>query len=152
MGPGPSRAREWDSLERVDWRESSLKCNGSSAKVVSDQSVVVVEGENTMLVNVQAYSKNREPYNGAGMLTQICYASLQSESYVQELDDSGVAVWEKGVPTDLSAIAGGRWETRSSFDLTLAMHAAWVEDSERIESLSLTTTFSGITSEQQISV
>jgi hypothetical protein len=124
----------------------------SSANVVSDQSVGVVEGQNTMLVNVQAYTKNREPHNGAPALTSICYAALQTESYINALDCAGVAVQTKGTPTDLAAVVGARWESRSSFDLALAMQAAWVEDVERIESLSLTTTFSGITTEQIISV
>lgn len=123
----------------------------SATPIWSSQSVGVVEGQNTMLVNVQAYSKNREPWNGAPQITAIILAALQTETYAESLDAAGVAVQEKGTPTDLSAIAGGRWETRSSFDLALGMQAAWSEDVERIESLSLTTTFSGITTQQIIS-
>lgn len=122
----------------------------AAAPVVSDQSVGVVSGTNVLLVNVQAYSKNQEPFNGAPMLTQILYSALQTESYVNALYANGVAVQNKGTSTDLSAVIGGRWETRSSFDLTLTMQAAWVEDVERIESLSLTSTFSGNTTQQII--
>lgn len=122
----------------------------ASANVVSSQSVGVVKGSNTMLVNVRAFSKNREPWNGAPMLAQICFAALQSESYVETLTRNGVAVQNKGTPTDLSAVFGGRWEMNQSFDLTLAMHAAFVEDVDRIESLSLTSTFSGISTQQVI--
>jgi hypothetical protein len=123
----------------------------AAAPVVSDQSVNLVEGEQQMLVNVQAYSKHKGPREGAPMLTQICYAALQTRGLSQELHANGIGIWNKGVPTDLSTVIGGRWETRSSFDLTLAMHAAWVEDVERIESVALTGTFSGITTEQEIS-
>lgn len=122
----------------------------ASANVVSDQSVIEISGTNTMLVNVQAFSKNREPWEGAPMLAQICYAALQTETYVEALRCNGVTVQNKGTPTDLSAVHGGRWETNQSFDLALAMQSAWVEDADRIESLSLTSTFSGNTTQQVI--
>jgi hypothetical protein len=112
--------------------------------VVNPNSVLVTEGEQSMLCNVQSYSKGQEPRNGAWALSQLAYAAMQSEDYIEQLHAAGVAVWERGISTDLSAVIGGRWESRVSFDLTLAMQSAWVRPIARIETVNLETDISGI--------
>lgn len=100
--------------------------------------VNVVEGAQTMLVNIQAFSKNREPRNGAWAVITQCMAALQTEDLVEKLRRFGVAVWDKTAPIDLSAVAGGHWETRVSFDVTLASRARWVRPVELVETVNLT--------------
>ncbi len=107
----------------------------SSGLVVDGRSVLVVDGEQTMLVNIQAYSKGREPRNGAWALMARVYAALQSEDYVETLRRFGVGLWGKGVSTDLSAVVGAHWETRVSMDLTIAARSTWVRPIDRIESV-----------------
>lgn len=124
----------------------------SGANVVSDTSVLLTDGTQRMLVNVQGYTKNREPRNGAPAVASTIYAATQTESFVETLTRSGIGVWNRGALTDLSVVSGGRWEDRGSFDLTLAMRAAWVEDVERIESAVVTLTASGVTTEQTITL
>jgi hypothetical protein len=107
----------------------------ASAPVVSDTSVLVHDSEQTMLVNIQAYSKNREPWNGAESMTTVCYAALRSQSVVDALARSGIVIWTKGVPTSIPVVIGSRWESRSSFDVTFAMRSVWAENVERIETV-----------------
>ena len=91
-----------------------------------------------MLINVQAYSKSREPRLGAWALIQRALAVVQSEDYVETMRALGVGVWTKGVVTDLTAIAGAHWETRASFDLSIAAKAVWVREVGRIETVKAT--------------
>jgi hypothetical protein len=107
----------------------------TSNLVLDGDSVLVTEGTQTMLVNVQAFSKEREPRLGAWATIARVQAAFQSEDYIETLSRQGVGVWGKGPPTDLSAITGGAWETRVSFDLTLAAQAAWVRPISRIEAV-----------------
>jgi hypothetical protein len=109
----------------------------SDPPVLNGASVLVVEGTQTMLVNVQAFSKGREPRSGAWAIVQQLLAALQSEDYVEAMRRLGVGVWTKGIATDLSAIAGAHWETRASFDLTVAARAVWVRPISRIETIDL---------------
>ncbi len=126
----------------------SLELRGplsDASLVVSDTSVLVHDSEQSVLVNVQAYSKNREPWNGAAAMTTICYSALRSQNVVDALAQSGVAIWTKGVPTSVPVVVGGRWESRSSFDVTFAMRSVWVEDIERIETVVTDLTVGDIT-------
>lgn len=110
----------------------------AGAPALNGASVLVVEGTQAMTINVQAFSKGREPRSGAWAIVSQLYAALQSEAYVEAMRALGVGVWNKGAATDLSAIAGAHWETRASFDITIAARAFWVEPIERIESAQLT--------------
>lgn len=112
----------------------------AGAPVLDGRSVLITEGAQNMLVNVQAYSKGREPRDGAWALTQRALAAVQSEDYISIMRHFGVGVWTKGVVSDLSAIAGAHWETRASFDLSLAARAVWVRPVDRIESINTTLT------------
>jgi hypothetical protein len=96
-----------------------------------------------MLVNVQAYSKGREPRTGAWALLQRALGAVQSEDYVSTMRQFGVGVWTKGVVSDLSAIAGAHWETRASFDLSIAAKAVWVRPVDRVESVNATLNTAG---------
>lgn len=119
----------------------SLSLSGAlsaGAPVLDGDSVLVTEGAQNMLINVQAFSKQREPRLGAWAIIQRCLAVVQSEDYVETLRRFGVGVWTKGVVTDLSAIAGAHWESRASFDLSVAAKAVWVRPVDRIESVETT--------------
>lgn len=102
------------------------------------RSVLVTEGAQNMLINVQAFSPCREPRNGAWALIQRALAVVQSEDYVETMRALGVGVWTKGVVTDLTAIAGAHWESRASFDLSIAAKAVWVREVDRIETVKAT--------------
>ena len=91
-----------------------------------------------MLINLEAFSKGREPRTGALTLTAISMAVLQSEDYVETLRDYGIAIRSKGPTSNLSALAGGHWETRASFDFVAAMSATWVRPIDRIETVHAT--------------
>jgi hypothetical protein len=118
--------------------------------IASDTSVLVTEGTQTMLVSVQAYSKNAEPWNGAENLTAICYSAFQTQSVVETLILAGVGIQTKGTPTSIPMLVGGSYESRSSFDVQLSMHSAWVKDVERIETVVVDINASGITTQQII--
>ncbi len=120
----------------------SLSLSGelsSGPPVLDGRSVLVTEGAQNMLINVQAFSKCREPRNGAWAILQQAFATVQSEDYVEAMRALGVGIWTKGPATDLSAVAGAHWETRASFDLSIAAKAVWVREVGRIEKAILTT-------------
>lgn len=119
----------------------SLSLSGAlsaGAPVLDGDSVLVTEGAQNMLINVQAFSKGREPRTGAWAILQQALAAVQSEDYAETFRRYGVGLWTKGVVTDLSAIAGAHWETRASFDLSIAAKAVWVRPVDRIESVNAT--------------
>ena len=105
---------------------------------LNSQHVLLVEGTQTMLVNVQAYSKEREIRNGAATVIQQCYAALQSEDLVEELRAYGTGIWGLGTPVNLNAIAGAHWETRESVDVTLAAVSTWVRPVSVFDSATIT--------------
>jgi hypothetical protein len=70
-------------------------------------------------------------------------ATVQSEDYISTTRHFGVGVWTKGVVSDLSAIAGAQWETRASFDLSIAAKAVWVRPVDRVESVNATLNTAG---------
>lgn len=113
----------------------------AGAPVASGSSVLVTEGDQQLLLGIQCFSKNREPFSGALAMIAVAEATFQTESMSAVMSRFGVGVAGKGPVTDLSAIAGGHWETRASFDVTLAAHAAWVDQIERIESVDTTIDF-----------
>jgi hypothetical protein len=111
-----------------------------SNQVISANSVTLTEGDQGMVVNVQAFSKNQQIWNGAGSITNVCYAALQSPDYSATLQGAGIGIGIIGVPTSVPLVEGARWESRSSFDVDLTMKATWVRPAGRIESVDLTTT------------
>lgn len=119
---------------------TSLAIYGSitvGVPTLSIDAVLLDETTHNVLVNVQAYSRGREPLGGAWVPISQCQAALRSELFVEALRAYGLAVWDTGTPTDLSNIAEGHWETRVSFDLVLALRSRTVERVDTIETLSL---------------
>lgn len=105
---------------------------------IDPQSVLVTSGGQEMSITCEAFSKGREPRFGALTLASRAMAALQTFDYVQTLLSFGVAIRSKGPIIDLSAIAGGHWETRASFDFVAAMAATWVRPVDRIETVNAT--------------
>jgi hypothetical protein len=110
----------------------------AGAPTIDPQSVLITEGGQEMLINLEAFSKGREPRTGALTLTSISMAVLQSEDYVETLRSYGIAIRSKGPTSNLSALAGGHWESRASFDFVAAMSATWVRPIDRIETVHAT--------------
>ena len=110
----------------------------AGAPNIDPQSVLVTSGGQEMSITCEAFSKGREPRFGALTLASRAMAALQTFDYVQTLLSFGVAIRSKGPIIDLSAIAGGHWETRASFDFVAAMAATWVRPVDRIETVNAT--------------
>lgn len=106
-----------------------------TSKTLNAGHVQVTEGTQTMLVNIQAFSKEREPRLGAWATIQQCLAAIQSEDIVEDMRANGVGIWTVADPIDLSAIAGAGWETRAGFDLMLAAKASWIRSIDTIETV-----------------
>jgi len=101
-------------------------------------SVLVTEGHSLHLVTVQGFSKQREPFNGAWSLCDAALDILQSDAGVELLNRYDLGLLNKGPVVNLSAIAGGNWETRAAFDLTIAMPSVSVEQIQTIETVNYT--------------
>lgn len=117
----------------------------SGAPVDSGDSVNVIEGDQALLLQVQTFSKGRTPLAGAWGLTSVVQSALQTPSLVELLRTFGVGLGAKGTPSDLSAIAGGHWSTRTAFSVTLTARSAWIDPVERIETLETTVNLSNPT-------
>jgi hypothetical protein len=127
-------------------RSLSIYGSLSASNVVrSADNVLVTEGTQTMLVNVQAYSTGRSPRSGAWGVIQQCLAAFQTEDMVETLRAQGVGIGNKTQPIDLSAIAGANWESRVSADITLTARAAWVRPVDIIETVDETIVAKGPT-------
>lgn len=103
--------------------------------VLNSDHVMVTEGSESMLVNIQAFSKQREIRLGAPALLQLCIAAFAADDMVEKLRRFGVGVGDSSTPLDLSAVAGAHWEPRSSFDVTLTARARWVRPVDVIETV-----------------
>jgi hypothetical protein len=117
----------------------------SGVPVDSGESVLVTEGDQALQLQVQTFSKGRTPLEGAWGLTSVVQSALQTPGLVELLRKFGVGLGAKGTPSDLSAIAGGHWSTRTAFSVTLSARSAWIEPVERIESTVITVNLSNPT-------
>lgn len=124
----------------------------AGALTLSPDFAELVDGTQTMLVNVQAYSKGREPRNGAWSVIQRSIAALQTGDLVERLRRFGVGVWDYTNPIDLSAITGAHWETRASFDVTLAARARWARPTDVVETVDVTLNTSQPTTTETITI
>jgi hypothetical protein len=117
----------------------------SEAAVFSDDGVLETIGTVTHTVTLQAFSQQRYPRNGAHAIIDAALDRLQRRSVVDELCRYGVALWDTGAAIDLSAIAGGHWESRVAVDVTVATRTVSVEPVDQIETLTADITISGET-------
>lgn len=122
--------------------ELSLHGPLSSSNRVDSGTAGFVTGDQQVVVGIQCFSKGREPRNGASALMGVIEAALQTESVVNKLRNFGIGVGAKGPINDISAVAAGHWSTRTAFDVTLYMRAAWSETVSTIETVEGTITTS----------
>lgn len=108
---------------------------------LSSQAVVVTRGTRTFTVALGCFSKNRFPRAGAWDIAAKCQAALTSPEHIDIFARYDVGVWGKGVAVDLSDLAGGHWESRVSFDVTLAMQSVFTSTVEQIDQLNMSITF-----------
>lgn len=107
-------------------------------RVDSGQIATLTEGQTEVVVNIQCFSKGRQPRDGAWDLTQTIMSALQTPSIAQELNLWGVGLGNKGNPIDISATTGGHWSTRTTFDVTMFMRSVWAVEVAKAQSISLT--------------
>ena len=112
----------------------------TASQVIDTNNVIITHADNTMLVNIQAFSKNRELYESASRTLNYCYAVLQTPAFSEALTSQGVGIGILGLPVAVPVDEGSRWETRASFDVELTMRSTWVQPGSRIETVDLTTT------------
>jgi len=110
----------------------------ASDVVEADAYVEVSSSTETSMVTLQAYSRGREPRDGAVSLLDRARSKLRRRDVQAILERYGLGLWRVGTPVDLSAIAGGDWETRSAVDLTVAAQSVLVEPVDVIEHVSMT--------------
>jgi len=117
----------------------SVKLSGplSTTTVTLGEPVAITEGTSTMVVEVSAYSLDRTPRGGAHSILGEVLARLTRPDVVEKLGRWGVSIYDRGVVTDLSAIAGGHWESRALLELTIAMRSTVVSSVPFIESVGL---------------
>ncbi len=118
-------------------RSLALVGEGLTAEsvVVSDDAVLVTEGQATFSVEMQAFGRGREPRNGALNIVQSALDLLQSPTKREALNRWGVGLWGLGTPIDISAIAGSDWESRASADFTCSMTSVGTEPVDQIETV-----------------
>jgi hypothetical protein len=107
----------------------------SSAAVFSGDAVLVTESTVSMLVTLDAYSKNREPRNDAVTVIDDAMDRLRAHDIVEQLGRYGLGLWNLIGATDLSAIAGGHWESRAAATVTVAARTVFVRPVDQIDSV-----------------
>lgn len=99
-------------------------------------------GTRTFTINLQAFSKARSPRSGAWRIMDKVLTVFEDPVLNEDLYAYGIAVWDKGTPTDISAIAGANWESRVSVDVDIAMRSVATRSVDHIETLNLGLGFS----------
>jgi hypothetical protein len=97
----------------------------------------VTQGTAQFTATFEAFSKNRTPRGGAMNLALKAMTALQMPSYSLTFRDYGVGIGLIGEPVDLSAIAGGNWETRVAFDVTCNLLFSVSSEVDSIETVDL---------------
>ena len=105
----------------------------SAVPTLDTQAVLKTQDTRVFVVDFGCFSKGRSPRTGAWDIVARCQAALTSPEHAEIFDRYDVGVWGKGPATDLSDIAGGHWESRVSFDVTLAMKSTFTVPVEQIE-------------------
>lgn len=116
----------------------SLEIVGELAAVsqtLSDEAALLTEGTRVWTFTIECFSKDRTLRGGAWSLMSTIEGIFESEEHIETLNSFGVAVWDKGLATDISAIAGANWETRVTLDVQFAMRSAKVEAVDQIETV-----------------
>jgi hypothetical protein len=100
--------------------------------------VLLSKGNDQITINVQAYSKGREPFNGAHALISQVSAGLASQDILDILGSYEIGVSNMTHPLDLSNISGSRHETRASMDVRFNLPHAWTRAVNAIKSVETT--------------
>jgi hypothetical protein len=109
----------------------------SADVTLEDELAMVTIGTARFSVQVEAFSKGREPSTGAWALASKLMAALQLPEYTQTFADYGVGIGTIGQGVDLTAIAGGSWETRVAFDFAVNLRTVVVRPVDQISTVSL---------------
>jgi hypothetical protein len=105
------------------------------SQVVSGNAATLTQGTRVFNITIECFSKEREPRNGAWALMSRIESIFETADYVDTLSEYGVALWNKGIATDISAIAGANWESRVTIDVQMAMRSALVRPVDHIETV-----------------
>lgn len=119
----------------------SLELVGELAAIsqtLSGEAALLTEGTRVWTMTIECFSKDRTLRGGAWSLMSTIQGIFESEEHIETLNSFGVSVWDKGLATDISAIAGANWETRVTLDVQFAMRSAKVEAVDQIETVQAT--------------
>lgn len=100
---------------------------------IPGDAVLVTESSRSAVVTITAYSKGREPRDGAWNLAAAALATFEAADYVGALAAQCLAVRDKGPLVDLSAVDAAHWETRVAFDVTFAIGSSFTRPVDLIE-------------------
>jgi hypothetical protein len=93
---------------------------------LEDELAIVTMGTTRYSIQIEAFSKGRQPQDGAWALAAKLQAALQLPENTLIFKDYGVGIGRIGDGVDLSAISGGTWETRVAFDLEVNLRSVVV--------------------------
>lgn len=133
----------------------SVNSFGSMTGVVTleDGLASVTQGTARFVVTIEAFAKSPAgpvpgtvvmgtPRQSALMLAAKISAALQLPDNALLFRDYGVGIGAIGVTTDLSAIAGGNWETRAVFDVDVNMRVSVSRPVGTISTIEVSSTMS----------
>ena len=108
---------------------------------LSDNAVLVTQGTRQAVVQLQTFSKSPSPRTGAWAMMDQIQDIFQSESSVDSLWNTyGIRLINFGVISDISAIAGGSWESRCNADVTINLDSASVRPTNVIDAINFSLT------------
>ena len=109
----------------------------TAVPTLSNQVVLKTTATRLFTIDIGCFSKGRSPRTGAWALASLCEAALASPEHAQIFSAYDVGVWGKGPAVDLSAVENGHWESRVSFDVTLAMKSTFTTPISTIETVNV---------------
>jgi len=107
---------------------------------VEGPSMLVTEVNRAVAISIECFGKGRELRDGAVAMMAGVMGGLQAPLYVSQLTNAGVGILELGQPVDISALAGGHWETRQSMTMRASMMSRVALPTDTIEKLHFTFT------------
>ena len=102
---------------------------------------VVQQRSSVTTFTVGSFSKGTKLFDGAHVIDSKVDAAFRLQKHQTTFEDFGVSPQSRGIPTDLSAIAGSTWESRVSRDVGFGLESVTTETTNSIESAGMTVNF-----------
>jgi hypothetical protein len=105
----------------------------------SSNAALLTQGQRGLTIDVETFSKNINPYNGAWALMDQINDVTENSNLMDDLFfNYGLNIYNVGAPVDISETVGGNWETRCSLEMECNVLSSKVRPIDIIEAMDYT--------------